>query len=268
MRQGVCRKYSLLVLSLLFAAVGALRAEAQVQVTITSSAPPDPDPVYIATGDAVFWIDGDGLGPYGIYASDGSWNTVTGGSAVQFNAPGTYTYTTDAGDFGTIYVTTELPPVVAITSPTNRAVIPLPAIFDFTANASDPDGLGLSDVEFYDGTNLVDDVFSPGPYTTSVTNLSAGTHTLTVIAYDNAFLTATNSISITVEPSLLITRVGKQFAISWNTNTTGFSLKSTTNLAPVTVWTPVTNTPATNGSQLVMTSSLVGPRRFFRLSNK
>jgi hypothetical protein len=123
-------------------------------------------------------------------------------------------------------------------------------------------------VEFYDGTNLIDDVFDPGPFTTSVTNLSAGTHTLTVIAYDNALLTATNSITITVEPSLLITRGGKQFVISWNTNTTGFSLKSTTNLALVTTWTPVTNTPVSSGGQFLVTNPIAGPKRFFRLSNQ
>jgi len=40
----------------------------------------------------------------------------------------------------------------------------LPQTFDFSADASDPDADGMSDVEFYVGTNLVDDHFQQPIY--------------------------------------------------------------------------------------------------------
>ncbi|MEI4861389.1 Ig-like domain-containing protein, partial [Klebsiella pneumoniae] len=89
----------------------------------------------------------------------------------------------------TINVTANLPPSVTITNPTANAILTAPATFEFSVDASDPDD-GLSDVEFYVGTNLVDDVFS-APFATGITNLTAGTYVLTAIAYDNVGATAT-----------------------------------------------------------------------------
>src|SRR5207245_11023808 len=97
----------------------------------------------------------------------------------------------------TIHVTVNIPPSVTITNPANYAVFSDPASFAFAVAASDTDVDGLSDVEFYVGTDLIDDIFSE-PFTTSVTGLPAGSYTLTTIAYDNAGATATNSIAITV----------------------------------------------------------------------
>jgi hypothetical protein len=184
---------------LLFGVCCAIRVRADVLV-YDSFFSLNPNPVNIATGEAVFWTDADGGGPYGIYG--GSWNTVTDGYGILFTQAGSYTYFDDNGNYGTINVTVKIvtvniPPSVTITSPANHAVFSAPATFDFAATASDPDADGLSDVEFYVGANLVDDIFS-APFTTLVANLPAGSYTLTAIAYDNAGASATNSISITV----------------------------------------------------------------------
>ncbi|HEV2209698.1 MAG TPA: Ig-like domain-containing protein [Verrucomicrobiae bacterium] len=258
-----------LVLTLLCLVPIAARADVLVYVTMFSLSP---DPVTISVGQAVFWTDGDGGGPYGIYGIDG-WSTQTDSYGIQFNQAGTYSYYDDNGNYGTIYVNAaNVPPAVLITAPANNAVFPAPATFDFTAMALDPDSDGIMDVQFYVGTTLADDLFNP-PYTTSITNLSAGTYTLTAVANDNGGASATNSISITVgtiiPPSLAVSRMGNQLVISWETNqAAGLTLQSTTDLVSGATWTPVPIAPVQVGSQLVVTNPIAGPRQFFRLSNR
>jgi hypothetical protein len=231
----------------------------------------DPDPVNIAPGEKVYWTDADGGGPYSIYARNGAWNTYTDGPGIRFSQVGSFGYFDDNGNAGTINVAVNIPPSVTITNPANHAVFPAPASFSFAVAASDTDADGLSDVEFYVGTDLVDDIYGE-PFATSVTDLPAGSYTLTAIAYDNGGASATNSITITVgsstlPPALVATQVGNKIVIAWNTNNaTGLSLQSTTNLGPSSFWT-ATTTPVLIGSQLVVTNPIVGARKFFRLSD-
>jgi Bacterial Ig domain len=185
----------LLCLSLFSLAPLVARADVLVYVTMFSLTP---DPVTISVGESVFWTDGDGGGPYGIYGLSG-WSTETDSYGIQFNQAGTYNYYDDNGNYGTIYVrsTANLPPFVSITAPTDNAVFTPPANFAFTADAFDPDADGILDVQFYVGGTLVDDVYS-SPYSTAVTNLAAGTYTLSAVANDYGGAASTNSITITV----------------------------------------------------------------------
>jgi hypothetical protein len=258
-----------LTLLSLLVVLAALRSNADQLVDVTFFSL-SPNPVYIVTGEAVYWTDADGGGPYQIFGNAG-WSTVTDGPGVQFLSTGTYGYYDDAGDSGTIYVTANVPPSVSITNPANHAVLSAPANFTFAATASDTDHDGLSDVEFYIGTNLVDDVFF-APYETLVTNLSAGNYTLTAKAWDNVGASTSSSISISVlaaqPPILLANRSGNKLVIRWDTNNAaGLFLQSSTNMALSSAWTPVTDTPVPVGSQLVVTNPIVGARKFFRLSN-
>ncbi|HXT11628.1 MAG TPA: Ig-like domain-containing protein [Candidatus Angelobacter sp.] len=176
----------------------ARAADVYVSVSIYG---PSPDPVNVQSGDIVHWQDGDEFGPYTITAGSAVFDTP--GAVTMDVGPGSYSYSVDSdlgGEWiGTINVSAAVdsPPTVSITSPTNQAQFVAPAAFDFSADASDPDPNDLSDVEFWVGTNLVDDVFS-FPYTTTVTNLAPGSYTLTAIAWDYSYATATNSIVITV----------------------------------------------------------------------
>jgi len=271
MKQGTIRRNgSWIVAMLMTMAVGAMTARADALVSVTAFSL-SPNPVNIVTGEAVYWTDSDGGGPYGIYSSTGQFNTETDGAGILFNQPGTYGYYDDNGNIGSIHVTANVPPNVTILTPTNQTQFSAPATFQFSVNASDTDADGLLDVEFYVGTNLVDDVFS-APFTTTITNLPAGTYTLMAIAYDNVFTTATNAVTITVStatpPSLIAKRFGNQLVISWETNNAaGLSLQSSTNLVSGTGWTPVPITPTPVGSQLIVTNAIIGPRQFFRLSN-
>ena len=94
-----------------------------------------------------------------------------------------------------------IPPSVAITNPLNNAVFPAPATFNIQADASDTADDYISDVQFFlgtsDSTNLLEDVYS-APFTTTVTNLAAGTYVLIAVATDSRGAQATNAITITV----------------------------------------------------------------------
>jgi hypothetical protein len=73
-------------------------------------------------------------------------------------------------------------------------------------------------------------------------------------------------ISISLPPQLTITPAGGNFVLTWLTNFTGFTLQSTSNLAPTIVWT--TNSAATvdvNG-QNVVANTFSGSQQFCRLA--
>ena len=230
-----------------------------------------PDPVSVVVGGSVSWMD-DGTGPYQIISDTGAWPTFSTPGGVRFTQAGTFTYHDDVGDFGTIYVNLNVPPSVTITNPAPNVVLSAPAQFVFGADASDPDSDGLSDVQFFVGTNMVDDVFS-SPYTTTVSNLAGGTYTLTVVAFDNAGATATNSITITVgllqqppprlgAPTIFAGKI--VFSVSGlTTGKTNVLLSSTNVAAPIASWAPLsTNVAATSTMTFTNAQRTSG---FFRL---
>lgn len=241
-------------------------AQAQPYVIVTDDGYSfTPDPVYIVAGEVVYWVD-DGSGPYTIYSYYGDWTPFQTPGGHYFDVPGTYPYYDDAADFGTIYVSANTPPSVTITNPANNAVFTAPASFTFAADASDSDADGLSDVEFYVGTNLVDDVFF-SPFETPVTNLTAGSYTLTAIAYDNVGATATNSITITVQ--IRLTALNLAAGKFWF-NATGLTagktniVQASTNLASPANWVSIATNVATSSSES-FTNAVSGGRGFFRL---
>jgi len=225
-----------------------------------------PDTVNIVVGEAVFWED-DGSGPYQIVSSSSAWTPFDTPGGILFTQPGTYSYHDDVGDFGTINVSPNIPPSVSITNPITNAVLSAPATFVFGADASDSDSDGLSDVEFYVGTNFVDDVFS-SPFNTTVTNLPAGTYSLTVIAYDNAGATTTNSITIYVQNIALTSAriLAGKFQFNASGLTTGKTnvLQTSTNLVSPTNWVSISTNVATTNS-MSFTNSTTISRNFFRL---
>ena len=69
-----------------------------------------------------------------------------------------------------------------------------------TATANDPDGT-VEKVEFYDGNTLIETLHA-APYTVTLKNLKAGSHTIKVVATDNEGITGQAQIAISVdEPS-------------------------------------------------------------------
>ena len=89
-------------------------------------------------------------------------------------------------------------PVVSITSPANNTVYVAPARVTITASASDPDGVVYS-VRFYNGKKYLKTDFT-SPYTYTLSNLAAGTYTLTAKATDFFGAETTSApVTITVE---------------------------------------------------------------------
>jgi uncharacterized repeat protein (TIGR03803 family) len=73
------------------------------------------------------------------------------------------------------------------------------------------------------------------------------------------------SLSLRPSPSLTITRAGQDVILSWQTNFTGFTLQSTTNLVSP-VWTTNLRAPVVINGQNTVTNPIYGTQQFFRLS--
>lgn len=155
----------------------------------------------------------------------------------------------------TISVVSDTPPTVTITNPSANASFVTPATIAVGASASDPDG-NVTNVEFLlDGTAIAN--VTVAPYGATLTNLAAGIHTLGAVATDNAGLSQTNIISISVTNGslgalLLLSPMfssSSGFAFSFNTQTgANYYGQYTTQL---------TNAFATSNNWLTFTS-LVG----------
>jgi hypothetical protein len=225
--------------------------------------------VTINAGDAVFIVNDD---------PDYGWDvTVTGDSPEYFvianlppgyysyyvyNNPGTFTFSDDLYE-ETVYVTVNalVPLAVTITDPTNNAAFTAPATFTITADPSG--GAGYYDVEFFVGTNSIGDVFDP-PFTSTATNLPAGTYTLTAIVTDYNYNQATNAITITVRsaPSIVLNTpriAGNQFLFDVAGLTVGQTnvVQYRTNLSTGT-WTSTATNVATSSSRTVTNALGVG----------
>jgi hypothetical protein len=166
-----------------------------------------PSTVVIGPGETVTWWNVD---PYGFSV------TVTIGGSTSFSLdpyegqpvgfpdqPGTYGFQSNWGNNGAVVV--NLPPSVTITNPLAGAVFAAPATFAIQATAADTADDVIADVQFFladgAGTNFLADVYNP-PFTTGVTNLTAGSYALLAVATDSHGATATNAISITVQSTV------------------------------------------------------------------
>jgi len=104
------------------------------------------------------------------------------------DAPGTCTLTAQATDSqgiqttsAPVTLTVDTPPTVTLISPTAGTVLLAPASFTITATATDSDG--IAKVDFFQNGTLIGTATTP-PYTTTVSNVHAGTYRLTARATD------------------------------------------------------------------------------------
>jgi uncharacterized protein (TIGR03118 family) len=108
--------------------------------------------------------------------------------------------TATSGVVSITVTTSNAPPLITITSPTNGAVFVAPADLTIQASASDPDG-SVAKVEFFDGTGSLG-VTTNMPFQITAA-LAVGTHSLSAQATDNLGATANStvvSISVTNSP--------------------------------------------------------------------
>ena len=231
----------------------------------------EPATVVVAPGDTVTWVNKDTYGfSTKVTISGGfSFNLPHGQShGVVFAAAGTYNFASSVSGTGLVIV--NIPPSVAITNPMDGDVLGAPATFVIAATASDTPDDYVADVQFYlgtdDTTNALEDVTSP-PYTTSVTNLAAGTYVLMAVATDSHGAQATNSITITVGAAginLIAPRiVARQFLfdVSGLTNGKTNVLQTSTNFL---TWAAV-NTNIATGATMTMTNPAAPGSCFYRV---
>ena len=105
-----------------------------------------------------------------------------------------------------IILTTNPPPTVNITSPTNNTVYVAPA-GSITINATATDDGGVAQVQFFQGATSLGVVTTPSYNVYNVTwnNAPLGTNTITAVATDNYGLTATSVVHVIVDAPPMVT---------------------------------------------------------------
>ena len=182
-------------------------ATANVTVNNTLSGGFVPATTSINLGDTVLWT----------WPSGSIFHNVTSTSVPQvwpasatLSGPATFAYTfTNAGTFpydcsvhlftGSIVVKASiLPPSVSITNPIPNTVFSEPADITVRATAGDPNiGGTVTNVQFLVGTTVLTNETSL-PFATAVTGLNANTYTFSAVAKNNAGLSATNTVTVSV----------------------------------------------------------------------
>ncbi|MFJ1653586.1 glycoside hydrolase family 48 protein [Streptomyces sp. NPDC088337] len=144
--------------------------------------------------------------------------TVAAGAAVntgaQFSYSGTNAAPTSFAVNGTTCAGAHQPPVAVLTSPAPGAVYTQGAAVPLAATAAAADKASITKVEFYDDTTLLGTA-TTAPYTLSVSNLTAGSHSLVAKAYDSLGASAASTpVGITVAsgPAVVVspTQLGVQ----------------------------------------------------------
>jgi hypothetical protein len=112
-------------------------------------------------------------------------------------------------------------PTVSITSPASGATYTAGASVTINASASDTDGT-VASVAFYRGGTFIS-TDTTSPYSATWSNATAGTHSLTAIATDNAGATRTsNAVNITVNGATQSTTLIFTASVDHATNVTSY----------------------------------------------
>ncbi len=122
----------------------------------------------------------------------------------------------------------DVPPTVAISSPTNGAAFTAPANVTIIATASDADG-SVTNVAFFDGALFLGQT-NTAPYAITAT-FPAGSHALTAVAADDGGLLTTSAVvnvtvsAANVPPSVTITNPANN-AVFGNTDTVAVKISA------------------------------------------
>src|SRR5207248_36068 len=131
--------------------------------------------------------------------AQGSYSLTAKATATKKNSPN------QTGTSSAVNITVN--PWVALTAPANGSTFTPGSTIALSATATAPSGYSISKVEFFEGATLVG-TSTAAPYSVSLTNVAAGSHSYTAKATDNRGGVTTSSavsVSVDVSPSVSIT---------------------------------------------------------------
>lgn len=191
-----------------------------------------------------------------------------------FSNPGIFSYYCSIhypfGMTGAVIVASaNLPPMIAITSPTNGTVFSAPANVTIHAMAADPNGT-VTNVQFLVGASVLTNQ-AVAPFAATTNNLAAGSYEISAVATDNGGLTATNLVTINIVAPfpLSITTpqwlppANFQFTYPANVGLSYVVQRSTSLLS--TGWTAILTNMAASNPVSFVDSNAVGNPGFYRV---
>ena len=118
-----------------------------------------------------------------------------------------------------VSVIVDVPPTIALSSPSDGAVIAAPATVNLVATAADSDG-SVAKVEFFQGATKLGEA-TTAPYQYAVSGLASGSYTFTARATDNLGVVASSEpIAVTVDapPTVALTSPAAGASVAPNTS--------------------------------------------------
>jgi len=257
----------------------SLGATANVTVNNAISGGFVPAVTNINVGDTVVWTWPGGSNFHNVTSTSvpQAWTasaTLSGPAtfSTTFTTNGTFPYECTVHLFtGSIHVAAvSVPPSVAITNPAPGAVFSEPANVTIQAAASDPNIGGLvTNVQFRVGSTVLTNE-TAAPFAVTVTGLTASGYTFSAVAKNNAGLSATNAISVSVVTPVPLVLGGStplsptSFQFNYAANVgLRYVVQQSTDLA--SGWTAIaTNTAASNPVTFVDPNATANPG-FYRV---
>ena len=197
-------------------------------------------------------------------------------SAVTNNlAAGSYTLSAIASDnlgaqtTNSISITVDAPPTVTITNPASGTVLAAPANATIKASAADTDGT-VTNVQFLVGTTVLTNEVA-APFFGVTNNLAVGSYTFSAVVTDNAGLTATNAVTVSVITPVQVTlgaptqlsSTNFQFSYSADVGLTYVIQLSTDLTSPD--WIPIFTNVATSNPMTFVDSNATNNPGFYRV---
>jgi plastocyanin len=240
-----------------------------------------PPTVKISPGDSVKW-NWTGFASHSSTSrsSPALWDSGVHQSGFSFThtfaSSGTNSYWCTVhtlSQLGTVIVQApvNVPPTVAITSPTSGATFAAPWTGVVQANVSDSDDT-VSKVDFFAGTTPLGTVANPAAQVNfTVTNLAAGTYALKAVATDSRGATNTSaSVSISVlTPSPIVLSSGQRLS----TSSFQFAYSADPGLSYVVQrssglpnWIPLKTNKAASTSEVFLDNNATGDFNFYSIA--
>ncbi len=236
-----------------------------------------PSAVTINVNDSVKWSWVSGTHNTTSTSVPSVWASSTMGSgSFTFTFPnaGSFPYTctlhTSLGMNGSVTVkaASNVPPSVAITSPTNGATFAAPWTGKIQGTVSDPDDT-VSKVQFFAGTTPLGTITNPpAAPSLTVSNLAAGNYTLKAVATDSRGATNTSAgitiavvapVPIVLSSPKWVPASGFQFEFSANPGLSYVVLKSGT----LSGLTPISTNTATSNAVTFLDNNATGAASFY-----